>query len=219
MLRPMVVVLLVLAVLGVCRPLISEFLSTRRANRGGALFGRPRFASSDLFYVALIGVTGLMLLETRNWGEEASEAPIIVGAITLVCATISLTYSIFHRPASESSAGAEMPNGERRSIHMDLVSDDGALHSATVVGRAAVFFGWFACFMLSMAAIGLIPTSLIYIVAYMWLENREPWRLTLPMALGVSVFVYIVFDRFLTIPWPETFVGKLFPALQAIPSV
>ncbi|MGH6926041.1 MAG: tripartite tricarboxylate transporter permease, partial [Propylenella sp.] len=94
MLRPMVVVLLVLAVLGVCRPLLAEFLATRRANRGGMLFGPPRFAASDLFYVALIGVTGLMVLETRNWGEEASEAPIVVGAITLFCATVSLAYSV-----------------------------------------------------------------------------------------------------------------------------
>ncbi|MGH6922488.1 MAG: tripartite tricarboxylate transporter TctB family protein, partial [Propylenella sp.] len=128
-------------------------------------------------------------------------------------------YSVFHQPAAPDTAGADASNVERRSIHMDLVSEDGALRSSTVLGRAAVFFGWFAAFMLSMATIGLIPTCLIYIVAYMWLENREPWRLTLPMALGVGVFVYIVFDRFLTIPWPDTFVGKLFPALQAIPSV
>jgi hypothetical protein len=88
-----------------------------------------------------------------------------------------------------------------------------------VLARGALFFGWFAAFMLSMAAIGLIPTSFVYIIAYMRLENREPWRLTIPMALCVTIFIYAVFDRLLSIPWPATLIGKLIPALTVIPSV
>jgi hypothetical protein len=53
----------------------------------------------------------------------------------------------------------------------------------------------------------------------MRLENREPWRLVLPQAIGIVIFMYVVFHRFLTIPWPATLLGKLIPALKVIPSV
>jgi Tripartite tricarboxylate transporter TctB family len=102
---------------------------------------------------------------------------------------------------------------------MDLISDTSGLTTGTVLARAAIFFGWLVAFMASMAAIGLIPTALLFIVAYMRLENREPWRLALPQAIGMTVFVYVVFDRLLAIPWPASLLGTLAPALKAIPSV
>jgi hypothetical protein len=184
------------------------------------MFGSPSFALSDLFYVALIGVTGLMVLETLKWGPEASEAPVIVGTITLICAFMSLVYRAFHQPAPAPAEGEAAAGGGRRPIHMDLVSEDGGLAQSTVLTRGLTFFAWFAGFMLSMRTIGLIPTSAIYIIAYMWVENREPWRVMLPMAAGVCLFIYVVFDQLLSIPWPATFIGTLFPYLHhTIPSV
>ena len=102
---------------------------------------------------------------------------------------------------------------------MDLTVDDAELSQGVVLRRAATFFGWFVGFLASMATIGLIPTASIFIVAYMRLENREPWRLVLPQAIGITIFMYVVFHRFLAIPWPATLLGKLIPALKVIPSL
>ena len=44
----------------------------------------------------------------------------------------------------------------------------------------------------------------IFIVAYMRLEGRERWSLTLPMAAAMTLFIYALFDRLLAIPWPPT---------------
>jgi len=42
----------------------------------------------------------------------------------------------------------------------------------------------------------------------------------IPQAVGLTVFIYVVFDRLLNIPWPQTLLGMWFPALRAIiPSV
>jgi hypothetical protein len=82
--------------------------------------------------------------------------------------------------------------------------------------RGALFFGWMAAFLAAMAAIGLIATVLVFIIAYMRLEGRERWSLTLPMAIGTTLFVYALFDRLLAIPWPQTLLGTLLPALKAI---
>ena len=73
--------------------------------------------------------------------------------------------------------------------------------------------------MISMAVVGLIPTIPLFVIAYMRMENTEPWKLVLPQAVGLTLFVYVVFDQLLTIPWPPTLLGNLLPILKAIPSV
>ena len=73
-----------------------------------------------------------------------------------------------------------------------------------ILRRAAVFFGWLIAFMISMACIGLIPTVPIFVIGYMRLEGRERWRLVLPQAISLTLFIYIVFDQLLSVPWPAT---------------
>jgi hypothetical protein len=102
---------------------------------------------------------------------------------------------------------------------MDLATDSEGLPLRKVVLRAAGFFGWFLAFMSSMAFMGLIPTIPVFIVAYMRFENREPWKLVLAQAIGLTLFIYIVFHRLLAIPWPETVLGRAYPALKLIPSL
>ena len=53
----------------------------------------------------------------------------------------------------------------------------------------------------------------------MRLEGKKPWKITLPMAFCVTLLVYSVFDQLLTIPWPPTLLGDIFPAAKMIPSV
>jgi hypothetical protein len=74
-------------------------------------------------------------------------------------------------------------------------------------------------FMASMATIGLIPTVPLFVVMFMRIEGYEPWRIVIPQAACLTLFIYVLFDRLLLIPWPPTLVGKLLPALKLIPSV
>ena len=115
--------------------------------------------------------------------------------------------------------GEETKHEVEQKIHMDLESDTAHLSPAVVLQRAALFFGWLVAFMASMATIGLIPTVPLFVIAFMRLEAREPWRLVIPQAIGLTIFIYIVFDYFLTIPWPPTLLGGWIPALKFIPSV
>jgi hypothetical protein len=39
------------------------------------------------------------------------------------------------------------------------------------------------------------------------------------MATGTTLFIYALFDRLLSIPWPHTLLGALLPALKVIPGV
>ena len=217
--RPVVMILFALAFIGLFRPLFSEFLAQRRRGQAIARAGFPTFRAADLLYVGLIALVIAMLVQASGWHPQAKVAPMIVGWITLVCATVSLLHKMFRRPAGQAELDGPATEGERRSIHMDLEVDDAELSQGVVVRRAAIFFGWFIAFLASMATIGVIPTAAVFIVAYMRLENREPWRLVLPQAIGITIFMYVVFDYFLSIPWPATLLGKLIPALKVIPSV
>jgi TctA family transporter len=216
LLRPMVAILLALAVLGLLRPLIRELLAQRRDGRPVRL-EPPSVRAADLFYLFLGVIVALMLVQASAWEEGARSAPMIVGSVTLAALMISLLNQIFRRSSGELDFA--LGQSGKPSMHMDLISDTSGLTTGTVLRRAAIFFGWLVAFMAGMAAIGLIPTSLLFIVAYMRLENREPWRLVLPQAIGVTVFVYVVFDRFLAIPWPASILGAFAPALKVIPSV
>jgi len=209
MTRPIVVVLLIMAALGLLRPMLSEFRAVRREGAGQDL-GRPVPALTDILPAGLIVLVAMMLFASQDWHEDAKTAPTIVGWATLGFLCLSLVYGMLRRGG---------PASERQGVHMDLRSDTGDLHLGTVILRAAVFFGWLLAFMGSMATIGLIPSAGLFVITYMRLENRERWSLVLTYAAAMVVFVYIVFDYFLNIPWPDTLVGEIFPWLTFIPSV
>jgi TctA family transporter len=188
--RPVVVVLLALALAGLLRPLWRDF------RFGKPSFGAPRLKLSQLFPLTLVLVFSYMLLEARAWSSAARIVPQIVGALGLAFAAFSLANAALRREAQAVAAG-----------HMDLASDTGHLPARTVLFRAAVFFGWFLAFMASTAVIGLLPTVPLFVVAYMRLENREPWPLVLAQAGGFTLFIYVLFDRLLNVPWPESLLG------------
>lgn len=205
-LRPLVLILLVLSFVGLVRPLWQDLRAQRSLV---ASFGAPRLQLAQLFPVALIALFAAMLFEARQWPGVARIVPQIVGWIGLACAALSLANAVLRRPGA----------GVSEKAHMDLGSDTGHLPTRTVLARAAIFFGWFLAFLAAMATIGLIPTVALFVVAYMRLENREPWKLTLGLAAGLTAFVYVVFHRLLNVPWPETLLGAWLPALKFIPSL
>ncbi|NNG04776.1 MAG: tripartite tricarboxylate transporter permease [Inquilinus sp.] len=214
--RPVVVVLLALSAIGLARPLIGEAVARHRATRTGPLLGRPTLRPSDLIYAVLLVTVGGLLIQAGGWEFEARMVPVVVGWVTLAALALGLLNQIFRRSLAMPAAGG---GRGRETIHMDLKADHAALGTRRVLARAGLFFGWLVAFMASMAAIGLMPTAVLFVVAYMRLEAREPWRLVLPQAVVLIAFIYAVFDRFLAIPWPATLLGRLVPALKVIPSI
>src|SRR5262245_25748043 len=160
----------------------------------------------------------LWLVQTTMTRPALAIVPLVVGGLALGIAVMGVINQF--RPGESTHAGAGLADDAKseiqQSIHMDLESDTGHLSPALIVQRAAVFFGWLAAFMASMACIGLIPTVPIFVIGYMRLEGREAWRLVLPQAIILTLFIYVVFDQLLAIPWPQTLLGLAVPALKGI---
>jgi hypothetical protein len=215
--RPIVVVLLAFAVLGLVRPLLQDITAHGGLRKMLTGLGKPAFRLSSLFTLFMMALIATMLLEASEWGFGAKIVPLVVGGMALAFCGLSLLNEVFRVPEPPVEDEAEREVAEK--IHMDLGSGVTHLPVGLILRRAALFFGWLLAFMASMAAIGLIPTVPLFVIAYMRIEAREPWRLVLPQALLLLLFIYLVFDRLLSIPWPPTLLGDLVPALKIIPSV
>ena len=219
--RPVVILMFALAAASLFRP----FLQDVRIHGGvkGMLsdFGRPRFAWRNLFPVFLLGLFAVMMTEATTWNPLARIVPLIVGTGAILFCALALATEIFKRGEVKNEDAGELAKARvTQKIHMDIGSNIGHLPVRTLLIRGAVFFGWMVAFLVSMALIGIIPTVPLFIVAFMRSEGREQWRLTLPMAAVMCLFVYFLFDQLLAIPWPPTVLGDLLPQLKGVvPSV
>ncbi|WP_454853025.1 tripartite tricarboxylate transporter permease [Rhizobium binxianense] len=214
--RPVVIILFAFALLSLLRPIIAGYRNGSMRFSGGGL-AKLKIGPADIFYVAVVCLLGAMIFEALSWPFDAKIVPMIVGVAALVFVLISLVNQVYVHvkvPSNDPLKAAEEEEDDQ--IHMDLGSDMGDLPTSTVLKRAAVFFAWIVAFMGSMAVIGLVPTVPLFVIAYMWFEQRERWLLMLAYAAAIALFVYVVFDRLLSIPWPPTLLGTWFPALHAV---
>jgi hypothetical protein len=230
--RPVVAVVLIMAIIGLMRPLLQDVRAHGGVKNMLTDFGKPHFHWRSLFGVFYFCMIGVMVYQASTWNFDARIVPLIVGITALSACAISVLAETFRRrkslaeaPAEQAEAGAaeSAPKGNAANmrIHMDLESDTAHVPPKLIVLRAFIFFGWLVAFMASMATIGLIPTVPLFVVAFMRLENNgEPWKLVIPQAVFMTVFIYVVFDQLLTIPWPQTLFGTWFPVLKdLIPSM
>jgi putative tricarboxylic transport membrane protein len=216
--RPVVLVLFALAIYGAARPLLQDIRIHGGVKGMMSGFARPKFTLPDLFPVFLIVLVGAMVLNATEWSFGAKVVPLTVGIMALLFTAASLLNGAF-RARVKQEAAQDAKSEVTQKIHMDLVTDMSELPVRVILQRAGIFFGWLLAFMASMATIGIIPTAPLFVVLYMRTENREPWKLVIPQAIGLTIFIYVVFDQLLTIPWPPTFLGDWIPALKIIPSV
>jgi hypothetical protein len=86
--------------------------------------------------------------------------------------------------------------------------------------RALGYLGWLLAFLGATALAGMLATVMMFVVAYMRVEGRERWGLALACALAMTLASWFIFDRLLSLPWPNSVLGDWFPALKdVIPSV
>lgn len=199
LLRPGVIVLLVLSALIFFKPMLQLL-----RQRGSSLLrpsGKVSFKAEDLVYLFFMGVAVYALVTAQEWNFLAKVGPMAVASVIIVAATVSLVYKVFFAlpPAAAGGDG---------SLHMDVGNDDGELPSKVVFARAARFFGWFVAFLVGTALIGMLPTIPLIMLAFMRVEGREPWRLSIVMAVCMTVFVYVVFDQIIHVHWPANLLGS-----------
>ena len=207
--RPIVAAMLALAALGLLRPLWRELRTD------GVLTGwsRPRFDIGTLFYTAFIALVIIMVTTAWEWNPHARIAPLSVGYFVLVAAGLSLLVHTF-RAGHPDGAGTNGVVPVTR-MKLDLSADDG-LSRGVLLGRALRYLAWLLAFLGFTYLTGMLPAIFVFVALYMRIEGREAWRLITILAAGSTFFAYVVFDQLLVLPWPQSLLGDLFPALRDI---
>lgn len=230
--RPVVAILFVMAAIGLIRPLLQDIRIHGGIRKMLTGFQAPRFRPAQLFTIFVLLVFASSFLASTTWGFKAQIIPLIVGVAGLIAVTLSLFNDLCRKPQEampESLADHAQYEAEQKlpvkkevaqKIHMDLTSDTAFLPVEEIAKRALRFFLYLIGFMGVMATIGLIPTAFIFVIVFMRLEGPERWALVIPYAVTLVVFIYIVFDQFMAVPWPQTLLGSWFPELKRfVPSL
>ena len=82
--RPVVIVLLVMAIIGVVRPFIADIRSQGGIRKMMQSFQAPRFHPSQIFTMFYIAVIGTMVAVAIPWHFSAKLVPLVVGTHALV---------------------------------------------------------------------------------------------------------------------------------------
>lgn len=217
--RPVVTIMFALSIFGLMRPLLREFKSA-----GGAIglfrkFSRPGFDIQTLFYLAFIALIGAMIYQATDWNLHAKIVPLTVGCAALIFATISLLNYTF-RKSSAGGAGEGIASDIKKTMHFDTKAQDQDLAPKLIMQRAVGYLGWLLAFFGVTALIGMLPTVLLFVPAYMRIEGRERWNLIVGCTVGMTLASWFIFNELLALPWPDSVLGDIFPALKKIiPSV
>ena len=221
MTRPIVILMFGLAAVSLFRPFIQDVRGHGGVKGMLTDFGPPRFSWYNLFPAFLLVLFATMLTEAADWNPLARIIPLIVGASAILFCALALANEIFKRGTVKLESLDEKARAQvQEKIHMDIKSNISHLPAKTLLTRGTIFFGWMVGFLASMATIGIIPTVPLFVTLFMRVEGREPWRIVLPMAAFMCVFVYFLFDQLLAIPWPPSLLGDFVPSFKdVIPSV
>src|SRR3954468_11544371 len=98
--RPVVAVLLIMAIVGLVRPLIAD---VRRQGGVGKLlssFQAPTFKPQQMFTMFFIMLIGTLVVSALPWAFAAKLVPMIVGTIALLVAGISLFNEMCRKPTA-----------------------------------------------------------------------------------------------------------------------
>ena len=211
MLRPLVVVMFAASLLSVLGPFLKDVKAHGGLRGLASDFHAPRFKGSQIFPAFLLVLFAVMLSEAVKWNFYAKIIPMIVGTGAIAFCSLSLLTDMFKSDSIAAAKAAAAERGEvDQKIHMDIGTNISHMTNRQIILRGAIFFGWMGSFLVSMAIIGLIPTVPIFIICFMRVEAREPWKIVLPMAFFMCIFIYALFDQLLTIPWPGSVVGDWF---------
>ncbi|MGB3337720.1 MAG: tripartite tricarboxylate transporter TctB family protein, partial [Devosia sp.] len=209
--RPLVVALFALAFVALARPVFAALRAPGGIGRMTRGLERPRLRPAMLFTAAVLLAVIVMMVEASRWTSLAATVPLTVGALALLFGGGSLIAQGMRSTRDGAESGGAM--------HMELVAETEHLSARTIAARAGTFMLWLVGILVGWATVGIFVTTAVFTVAYMRAEARERWVTVIGMAVGLTVFLYVVFERILHIPFPRTLLGELVPALRAFPGL
>ena len=213
---PLVVILLVLTLLGILQPAVKAMLATRQRRTAGERLKlgamRPNDRGDAVFAIAVVLLFAIALMLSWAWEFDAKLMPAAVAWAGAVFALMHLASRFVH-----TKGGAQHAKADHGAV--DMTSGLANLPAATIAWRALVFFGWVLIYLAAAALVGILPAMLVFLIAYIRFDGKETWPMAIGVALGATLFCYIVFHRIVAVIWPKSYLGDLLPHLREMQSL
>jgi putative tricarboxylic transport membrane protein len=205
--RPAVLGILACVVWALYRPLsqIAVTLIGQLRDVGG---GKPRFGAAPLFSLAVIVLIVVAIASSAGWPHDAKIVPLTACGMALTAAVLNLINELF---------GREQAVVAHADATVDIRGQTGDLGVAPDLlrRRATLFFVWMALFIAAVWLIGFIPAIAVFVFAYMTFGFGEPPLPSFGYAAATTLLCWVVFHWALSVAWPQSLLGDLFPALRA----
>ncbi len=209
LMRPLVLIILALALYGVFAPTLRSAIAAWRGKRNVSLsfgFGLHRPPLDVAFTGGLFVLFAATLVTSAGWDFGARLFPQVIGWTGLVATGVLLFAMLFVRMERTAPAA----HGEAT---LDVRDDLGDLGAAVMWRRALVFFAWCVGYLVAAALIGMLPAMVVFLFAYLVTAGERLW-LAAALTLGIGAASYGLFHYVLVVPWPDAVLGDLFPALR-----
>ena len=222
LLRPVVLVMFAITFYGIIRPIIRRRLEAQgfAAPAGERDEGENGGIQVDLiFNLVMLALFAYVLWLSAAWDIGARLGPQVAGWFGL----FFVVALIVRENLMSGNSGARQSGGflgaGQSGFHFDAVTDFGGLTARDIASRGSIYFLWCLGLLAAIWVIGFLPAVLLFLIVYVRFAARESWAMTLGIGLTLGAVAYLVFHYFLRIPWPESLIGDLIPAVREINSI
>jgi hypothetical protein len=157
----------------------------------------PRFGSKALFTAVIAVLLALALWQSRNFGFRAGLFPWVIGIPTLLLALAQL---------GKDMLGREKPKGALAAweVAVDVPPEVARQRTISILI-------WTIGFFLAIWLLGFSYSVPVTMILYLKFAGKEKWPMTIAVSFFTWLFIYGLFERMLSIPFPE---GLLFTLLK-----
>jgi putative tricarboxylic transport membrane protein len=210
--RPIVVVVLLAAAWVIVVPILR--MGKRALSRGDTAalaITKPRLSANGLFTLAVLGVVLTAIALSQAWPPHARLVPLAAAYAALVFAGLTFVTDTFFRAAASNDTAHDLAGTMDRPA-LDMSNGEAA--PSVLAWRAVRFFAWIAGSLAAMAAIGLLPGLFFTILLMARIEFGGRTLSALTLSAGMTILLWVVFDRIFGITWPMSLLGDAVPWLR-----
>ncbi|MDP2602834.1 MAG: tripartite tricarboxylate transporter permease [Deltaproteobacteria bacterium] len=196
--RPGVLIIFAVTLIGIVYPIIKNKREERKKlaseTQAQADIERPRhegarFGSAAVFTTVVATLLALALFQSRNFGFRAGLFPWAIGIPTLFLALVQL---------GKDTLGREKPKGALAAWEVAVTVPPEVARQRTVS-----IILWTIGFFIAIWLLGFTYSIPVTMLLYLKLAGKEKWPMTIAVTFFTWVFVYGLFERALSIPFPE----------------
>jgi hypothetical protein len=214
-------IILIITFISVILPVIQKFRKRgkSRNKKSKVSFHKDYLLNPDFSFTLIFGlVFTYALITSGEWEMDAKLIPMLLGVFGIIISFFHISSCLFKSDHEHKEKILSVPGQQtgEETTHFDIQADYGDLTSKVIYSRAGRYLLWCIGYIIIAQLIGLLPAILVFVIAYMRLEAKESWRVTLTISSIMWGLCYLLFHSVLKVLWPLATIGSWFPVLRSI---